>query len=127
MGDGFLHPGPLDIAVPFVGRYRPLWTGVGIVAGWALAALGLSYYARRFIGAARWRALHRFTVLAWAAAVAHSLLAGTDGGETWFLVLTAIVAVPAVVLFIARTIGPPRATPAPRSPRVRPPRASSTP
>jgi methionine sulfoxide reductase heme-binding subunit len=109
LGDGFLHPGLADIAVPFVGRYRPLWTGVGIIAGWSLAALGLSYYARKYIGTARWRAIHRFTVLAWAAAVAHSLLAGTDGSQTWFLVLTAVVVVPAAVLFLARWIGPPRA------------------
>jgi sulfoxide reductase heme-binding subunit YedZ len=106
LGDNFLHPGVADIAVPFLGRYRPLWTGVGIIAGWGLAALGLSYYARQYIGAARWRTIHRFTVLAWAAAVAHSVLAGTDGKQAWFLVLTALFVVPAAVLFLARSIGP---------------------
>ena len=115
LGDSFLHPGPLDIAVPFVGAYRPLWTGIGIVAGWALALLGLSYYGRRWIGATRWRAIHRFTVLAWAAAVLHSLLAGTDAGQVWFLALTALVGVPAVVLFLARVIRPSRAGPAART------------
>ena len=127
LGDGFLHPGPLDIAVPFVGRYRPLWTGAGILAGWALAALGLSFYARRYVGVARWRTVHRFTVLAWAAAVAHSLLAGTDGGQTWFAMLTAVLAVPVIVLFTARVVGAPRASPERRSSRAPRPRARPTP
>jgi sulfoxide reductase heme-binding subunit YedZ len=108
LGDGFLRPSPIDIAVPFVGRYRPLWTGVGIVAGWALAALGLSYYARGRIGAARWRAAHRFTALAWIAGVLHSLLDGSDAGQLWFLALTAIVVVPALVLLLARSVRPAR-------------------
>lgn len=102
LGDGFLHPSPLDISVPFVSGYKTLWTSMGIVSGWALALLGLSYYARRRIGPARWRRLHRFTAFAWMLGLAHSLGEGTDAGTAWFLVTIGIVAVPALVLLAIR-------------------------
>src|SRR5947207_2813950 len=44
LGDAFLRPSVLDVLVPFVGDYHRVWTSLGIVAGWSLAALGLSYY-----------------------------------------------------------------------------------
>ena len=43
LGDGFLHPSLFELAVPFVGHYRTLWTSVGIVAFWSLLLLALSY------------------------------------------------------------------------------------
>jgi sulfoxide reductase heme-binding subunit YedZ len=102
LGDSFLHPSLLDVSVPFASSYRTLWTSAGIVAFWALALLGLSYYARTRIGVQRWRRLHRFTALAWALGVAHSLGEGTDAGQTWFLAMTAIVVVPALALLAVR-------------------------
>src|SRR3954454_14216256 len=102
LGDGFLHPSVLDISVPFVSGYKTLWTSMGIVSGWALALLGLSYYARGRIGPARWRSLHRFTALAWVLGLGHSLGEGTDAGTVWFLAMTAVVALPALALLLAR-------------------------
>src|SRR3954471_12666987 len=61
LGDAFLRPSLLDVVVPFVGNYQRVWTSLGIVAAWSLAALGLSSYARRQIGVSRWRTAHRFT------------------------------------------------------------------
>src|SRR4029078_6505998 len=57
--DRFFHPGLGGIAVPSRGSSRRLWTAIGIIGGYGLAALGLSYYARDRIGPARWRSLHR--------------------------------------------------------------------
>jgi methionine sulfoxide reductase heme-binding subunit len=105
LGDQFLHPSFADISVPFVSGYKTGWTTLGIVSGWALAALGLSYYARARIGQDRWRSLHRFTALAWVLGLGHSLGEGTDAGQTWFLVMTGIVAVPAFVLLLWRMSG----------------------
>jgi methionine sulfoxide reductase heme-binding subunit len=100
--DGWLHPGVAGIAAPFVGAYRPLWTGIGIVSGYGLAALGLSYYARHRIGQARWRTLHQLTALFWALAVLHSIGAGTDARQVWFLVALALPALPAAGLVLLR-------------------------
>jgi sulfoxide reductase heme-binding subunit YedZ len=102
LGDHFLHPSIFDISVPFTGGYRPFWAGIGIVAGWALAALGLSYYARGRVGQSRWRALHRFTAAFWILGIAHSLGSGTDAGQPWFLLLLAISAAPAAVLLLGK-------------------------
>lgn len=108
LGDGFLHPSVGDIAVPFLSSYKTFWTAAGIIAFWALLALGLSYYARGRIGVARWRRLHRFTAVAWLLGIAHSLGEGTDAGQTWFLAMCAIVVVPALALLLARHLGAPR-------------------
>src|SRR3954453_19279871 len=103
LGDGFLHPSLLDISLPFVSGYKTFWTSMGIVAGWAILALGLSFYARDKIGVVRWRRWHRFTALAWILGLAHSLGEGTDAGTGWFLAMTAIATVPALVLLVIRT------------------------
>jgi sulfoxide reductase heme-binding subunit YedZ len=79
-----------------------IWTTAGIVAGWMMIILGLSFYARRRIGQQRWRKLHRFTALAWVLGLAHSLGEGTDAGQVWFLIATGIVVIPAAALLVAR-------------------------
>jgi sulfoxide reductase heme-binding subunit YedZ len=102
IGDRYLHPSLLDISVPFASAYKTGWTSLGIVSGWALVALGISYYARGWIGPARWRRLHRFTALAWAMGLVHSLGEGTDAGRAWFLAMIGVVAVPALLLLVWR-------------------------
>jgi sulfoxide reductase heme-binding subunit YedZ len=105
LGDSWLHPGLTGIAIPFVDAYRPLWTGIGIVAGYGLAALGISYYFRDRLGAARWRRAHRLTAVFWLLAIAHTIGAGSDASEWWFLILGAAVAVPATLLLALRWLG----------------------
>ena len=109
LGDTFLHPSVADISVPFVSGYKEPWMTIGIVGGWMMVLLGLSYYARGRIGAQRWRTLHRFTALAWILGVAHTLGEGTDAGQAWFLVPVAAVAVPAALLLVVRLSGASRA------------------
>ncbi|MGO9487506.1 MAG: hypothetical protein ACLQBB_00580 [Solirubrobacteraceae bacterium] len=115
LGDGYLHPSLADVSIPFVSSYMTLWTSAGIIAFWALALLGLSYYARTRIGVQRWRRLHRFAALAWLLGIVHSLGEGTDSGQTWFLAMTAIAVIPPLVLLAARwltVIASPRPRPA---------------
>ncbi len=110
LGDSFFHPTVAALAIPFVGSYKSVWTSIGIVSGWSMIALGLSYYARRRIGVARWRTLHRFTALAWLLGLGHSLGEGTDAGQVWFLAMVAIVAIPALGLLAMRMFGGERGT-----------------
>jgi sulfoxide reductase heme-binding subunit YedZ len=102
LGDSFLKLGVVDLTIPFASGYAEPWTAIGIVSGWATFALGLSYYARARIGVARWRALHRFTALAWLAGIAHALGEGTDAGSAWFLVVAGALVVPALGLLALR-------------------------
>ena len=63
LGDRWLDPGPVGIAVPFVMDHEPVCTGLGIIGGYLAAILGLTFYVRRRIGTRRWRNLHRLTPL----------------------------------------------------------------
>ncbi len=105
LGDSYLNPGVVGIAVPFVSFYRPLWIALGIIAGYGLAALGLTYYLRDRIGAARWRRLHRLTAVFWLAAIAHTIGAGSDAAEPWFLAASAALVLPAAALLALRWLG----------------------
>jgi sulfoxide reductase heme-binding subunit YedZ len=105
LGDAFLNPGLAGIAVPFVGAYRPLWTGLGIIAGYGLAALGLSYYLRDRIGAVRWRRIHRLTAVFWLLAIVHTIGAGSDASQVWFLIVNGALVVPAALLLALRWLG----------------------
>jgi sulfoxide reductase heme-binding subunit YedZ len=111
LGDAYLHPTPLDIAIPFTGAYRPFWTGLGVVGGWGFVALGLSYYARSRIGATRWRYMHRFIPIFWALGVIHTLGAGTDAEQLWLLIAIAAPTVPALLLLFGRLAGPRASSP----------------
>jgi methionine sulfoxide reductase heme-binding subunit len=102
LGDSYLRPTVFDLTIPFVSGYKTFWTSLGIVAGWGLVLLGISYYARRAIGTTRWRKLHRFTALAWIFGLVHALGEGSDAGQVWFLAMVAIVAVPALALLMTR-------------------------
>jgi sulfoxide reductase heme-binding subunit YedZ len=140
LGDPYLKASLAAISIPFVFSYKSVWTSMGIFAGWGLALLGLSYYARRRIGSNRWRKLHRFTAVLWLAGLAHSLGEGTDAGQIWFLAMVAIVVIPAIALLAmrhltddppnARAVKPRRApdgVPSPPHPAARPPARASTP
>jgi sulfoxide reductase heme-binding subunit YedZ len=104
LGDGFMKPSLADLTIPFVSGFHRVWTTVGIVSGWMLIILGLSYYLRARIGVQRWRTLHRFTALAWLLGLAHSLGEGTDAGTAWFLLASAVVVIPAAALLVRRLV-----------------------
>jgi len=105
LGDQYLKASLAGVTIPFVSSYKSTWTSLGIIAGWGLLALGLSYYARGRIGAKRWRKLHRFTALLWLVGLAHALGEGTDAGQIWFLAMIAIVVTPALLLLVTRWLG----------------------
>jgi len=107
LGDSYLRPSLADISIPFVSSYARLSTSAGIIAAWALALLGLSYYLRGRIGVARWRRLHRLTALAWLAGLVHSFTeSGSDAGKPWFIALVVLTALPALVLLGWHLVAP---------------------
>lgn len=113
LGDGWLHANVVNLIVPFTLSYRPLYTGLGVIAGASAAALGLSYWARARIGRDRWKVIHRFTLLAYVLAVIHVLGAGTDGASSWLRIVVLLAAVPIPYLLVLRLW--------PARPRRRPP------
>jgi sulfoxide reductase heme-binding subunit YedZ len=119
LGDHYLHPNLAEISIPFLGAYRPFWTGIGIVGGWGLAVLGLTYYARLRIGTKRWRSLHRLTAAFWALGLLHSLGSGTDAAQFWFLLAVAAPTIPALALLAGRLAGSGASAGTPEPPRRR--------
>ena len=95
--DTYLHPGLAGIAIPFVASHQPLWTALGVTAGWMSAVITLSFYVRSRIGVRAWRRLHRWTLAVWALGIAHTLGSGTDAGAGWLLAMLGITTVPILV------------------------------
>lgn len=104
LGDSYLKPSVANIVVPFTLPYRPGFTGLGVIAGYLAMILGLSFYARRTVGAKLWRTVHRATVLVWVLGVVHVLGAGTDAGQIWLQAILAASALPIVFLFVLRVL-----------------------
>src|SRR5579864_7379148 len=116
--DGYLRPGMAGITLPFALSYRPVFTGLGIIAGWLAVILGLSFYARKRIGTKTWRSMHRFTVVVYLLALVHVLGAGTHGASLWMLTMLAALTAPIVFAFTYRIL------PAPSNSRLYRPDAS---
>jgi len=124
LGDPFMKPGVTGISVPFAMDYKTVWVGLGIVGGYVAALTGLTFYARKRIGVARWRKLHRLTIVAYALSLAHTIQAGTDfAAGSWPRLAILAPAGPIAVLFAERMLAgrtkpkaaaKPAAKPAPR-------------
>lgn len=71
------------LVVPGIASYRPLWTGLGVVAAELMALLVLSFSVRRRIGPRAWRLFHYAAYAAFAGAAAHAVMAGTDASQPW--------------------------------------------
>lgn len=93
-----------NLLIPFTGPYEPLLVGVGTLAFYLMLLLSVSFYARKWLGAKRWRQLHYLTFVSYGMVTLHGWLVGTDsttfawlyGGSTLlvlFLTLYRIVTV----------------------------------
>lgn len=78
----------VDLAVPFLGAYRPFWLGWGTVAVDVLVVLVLTSLLRHRLGVRTFRVVHWTAYALWPIALAHALGNGTDAGHAWFLAIT---------------------------------------
>jgi DMSO/TMAO reductase YedYZ heme-binding membrane subunit len=108
LGDNYLPQNLVDIAIPFVGPYEPVFNGIGIISGYVFILLSLTYYVRDRVGEARWKAVHRLTLLAWVGSIVHTLGEGTDREQAWFLVVVFLPVIAALVALAMRLRGPAR-------------------
>ncbi|GAA4714076.1 ferric reductase-like transmembrane domain-containing protein [Phytohabitans rumicis] len=86
----------VDLVVPFLGAYRPMWLGLGTLALDLIIALVVTSLLRHRLGLTAWRAMHWLAYLTWPIAVLHGLGTGTDRSEAWLWVIT-VACVAAVV------------------------------
>jgi hypothetical protein len=76
--DPTLHFGALAALVPFAAPWKPAAIAAGVVSGWLSLALAASFRMRKLIGQRGWRRLHYASFGAFALALGHALLVGTD-------------------------------------------------
>jgi sulfoxide reductase heme-binding subunit YedZ len=76
--DGYYAYRFSDVLLPFVGPYRPLWVGLGMIGFYLALLTSASFRWRKWLGPKRWRALHSLTFVAYALVTVHGLTAGTD-------------------------------------------------
>lgn len=84
LGDPWLHPGVAGVTVPFALGFKAFYTGLGVIGAYLAVLLGLSYYARRRLGAGLWRKAHRATIVVYLLGLVHAVGAGSDASAPWF-------------------------------------------
>ncbi len=104
LADPYAQLRVVDLFVPFAGRYRPLWTGLGTVGLDLIVALVATSLLRYRLGQRAWRTVHWLAYLCWPVAVLHSLGTGSDAGEFW-LRAVAVLCVGSVVGCLCWRIG----------------------
>jgi methionine sulfoxide reductase heme-binding subunit len=104
LGDRWLNPGAAGLLVPFAMDYRPLYTGIGVIAAYLAVLIGLSFYVRRRIHPRRWRRLHRFTILVYLLGVIHVVGAGSDAETVWMRAVLFATGAPILFLFLLRVL-----------------------
>jgi len=76
--DRYLPYSTLQILVPFMSPYRPLWVGIGVIGFYISLLVTVTFYLRSRIGASAFRAIHTLSLLGYVGVTLHGLFAGTD-------------------------------------------------
>lgn len=85
--DSTVHLPPWALLVPGLSPYRPLATGIGVLAAELMVVVYGSFSLRRRIGVRNWRRLHWATYGVFGAATFHGLAVGTDTAQPWAFAL----------------------------------------
>jgi predicted ferric reductase len=76
--DRYLPYSTLQILIPFLSPYRPLWVGIGVISFYLVLLVTITFYLRSRIGMKTFRAIHTFSLLSYLGVTLHGLYAGTD-------------------------------------------------
>jgi predicted ferric reductase len=76
--DQYLPFSILQLLIPFIDTYRPLWVGLGILSFYILLLVTFTFYLRPKIGAKAFRSIHVLSLVSYLGTTLHGLFAGTD-------------------------------------------------
>jgi predicted ferric reductase len=76
--DHYVKVDLIDVFVPFLSAYQPLWLGLGALAVDLLLLVAITSLFRVRFGYRTWRMVHWLAYASWPLAVSHSIGAGTD-------------------------------------------------
>jgi predicted ferric reductase len=96
--DGYAPIRLVDLVVPFVSAYRPVWLGFGSLAFDLMVAVVVTSLLRRHFGYRAWRIIHWAAYASWPVALVHGLGTGSDTKAGWML---AIVGGSVIVMIVA--------------------------
>lgn len=85
--DQYMGFTPKQILVPFTSSYRSLSVGLGVISLYAAILIYVSFWAKRYIGYKRWRALHFATFAVFLLVTLHGYFSGADSRETWMFAI----------------------------------------
>ena len=94
----------VDLVVPFVGTYRPLWLGLGTLAVDVLLVVTGVSLLRDKVGPRVFTAVHRLTYVLWPVALVHALGTGTDAGSVWMDAVAAVSSVAVATAVVWRLL-----------------------
>lgn len=112
VADPYAKLGWRDATIPFVSPYRPLWLGLGVVAGELLLTLVVTSLIRPMVGHPVWRAIHWLAYVSWPVGLLHSLGTGSDAKAAWSIALAVACTVTVVGAISWRlSVGTPQTAP----------------
>jgi predicted ferric reductase len=76
--DTYLPFSLIQLLIPFVDTYRPIWVGLGIISFYILLLVTFTFYLRNKIGAKAFRSIHVLSLVSYLGTTLHGLFAGTD-------------------------------------------------
>lgn len=94
--DRYLPYSTLQILVPFLSPYRPLWVGIGVISFYLILLVTITFYLRTRIGMNAFRAIHVLSLVGYLGVTLHGLYAGTDSplvSMQWLYRGTALVVI----------------------------------
>src|SRR5579864_1757660 len=100
--DGFAPIRIVDVFIPFISVYRPLWLGFGAVALDLMVAIVITSLLRRRFGYRTWRITHWAAYASWPVALLHGLGTGSDTKAGWMLVLVGGLVIVMIVAVVSR-------------------------
>lgn len=101
--DPFAGIRPVDAAIPFVGSYRTVWLGLGVLGAEVLLAVTVTSLLRGRLGPRLWKLVHWGAYASWPLALVHGLGTGSDSQTPWMLGITAACAA-AVLMALGRRL-----------------------
>ena len=103
-----MHFGLLAVLVPFAAPWKTGAIAAGVIGGWLILMLAVSFRIRmrKWIGQKGWRRLHYLSFGAFALALGHALLVGTDLQGLGGPVLALVAAGPVLRLTFYRLLTP---------------------
>ena len=84
LADSYVRFDVIDLFVPFASSRWPVAIGVGVLAGYLVLVVHLSFGLRKRIGTAVWRRIHYVSFVAFLLVTVHAIAVGTDRANPWF-------------------------------------------